>query len=109
MTLFNNFDLLEGSFMIALNILIFLAISTLFFSAININFISNKVIILFTLALVLIALFILFNDINFAIPGGDDGFITRPAPGVRCPTCAANGQEIWVLPGKACAYCGTTC
>ena len=48
-----------------------------------------------------------YNDtINLAIsmPGND-----LPMPGVRCPTCAANGQEVWVLPGKACAYCGTTC
>jgi hypothetical protein len=29
--------------------------------------------------------------------------------GVRCPTCAANGQEVWVIPGKACGYCGTYC
>lgn len=29
--------------------------------------------------------------------------------GVRCPTCAANGQEVWVIPGRACAYCGTHC
>ena len=30
-------------------------------------------------------------------------------PGVRCPTCAANGLEIWVIPGRACGNCGTPC
>ncbi|KAF8856136.1 hypothetical protein BDZ45DRAFT_675693 [Acephala macrosclerotiorum] len=29
--------------------------------------------------------------------------------GVRCPTCASNGQEVWVIPGRTCAYCGTHC
>ena len=33
----------------------------------------------------------------------------RPMTGVRCPTCAANGQESWVIPGRACGYCGTGC
>ncbi len=33
----------------------------------------------------------------------------RQMTGVRCPTCAANGQEVWVIPGRACAYCGTHC
>jgi hypothetical protein len=28
-------------------------------------------------------------------------------PGVRCQTCAANGQEVWVIPGRACGYCRT--
>ncbi|CZR64885.1 uncharacterized protein PAC_14785 [Phialocephala subalpina] len=28
-----------------------------------------------------------------------------PMTGVRCPTCAGNGQEVWVIPGRACAYC----
>ncbi|TVY54298.1 hypothetical protein LCER1_G003375 [Lachnellula cervina] len=32
-----------------------------------------------------------------------------PMTGVRCPTCAANGQESWVIPGRACGYCGTSC
>jgi hypothetical protein len=29
--------------------------------------------------------------------------------GVRCPTCAANGSEVWVIPGRAYHYCGTHC
>ncbi|KAI2617174.1 hypothetical protein GGR54DRAFT_217202 [Hypoxylon sp. NC1633] len=29
------------------------------------------------------------------------------APGKRCPTCEAKGQEVWVLPGRDCGYCGT--
>ncbi|KAI1500666.1 hypothetical protein F5X99DRAFT_385612 [Biscogniauxia marginata] len=29
------------------------------------------------------------------------------APGKRCPTCQANGSEVWVLPGRCCGYCGT--
>lgn len=36
-------------------------------------------------------------------------FMDIPMSGVRCPTCAANGQEVWVIPGKNCAYCGTGC
>jgi len=32
-----------------------------------------------------------------------------PISGVRCPTCPAKGQEVWVIPGKACGYCGTAC
>jgi len=32
-----------------------------------------------------------------------------PMSGVRCPTCAANGQESWVIPGKNCPVCGTGC
>ncbi|KAK3366989.1 hypothetical protein B0T24DRAFT_535291, partial [Lasiosphaeria ovina] len=30
-------------------------------------------------------------------------------PGVRCPTCASNGQEVWVIRGRACGHCGTAC
>ncbi|EJT70433.1 hypothetical protein GGTG_11457 [Gaeumannomyces tritici R3-111a-1] len=30
-------------------------------------------------------------------------------PGVRCPTCASKGNEVWVIPGRACGYCGTPC
>lgn len=35
--------------------------------------------------------------------------IDLPMSGVRCSTCAANGQESWVIPGKTCGYCGTGC
>ncbi|KAH7316482.1 hypothetical protein B0I35DRAFT_254837 [Stachybotrys elegans] len=31
------------------------------------------------------------------------------APGTRCPTCAKAGQEVWVIPGRCCGYCGTPC
>jgi hypothetical protein len=34
---------------------------------------------------------------------------TIPMSGVRCPTCALSGKEIWVIPGRVCAYCGTAC
>ncbi|VTT55264.1 unnamed protein product [Fusarium fujikuroi] len=30
-------------------------------------------------------------------------------PGVRCPTCAIENKEVWVLPGRSCGYCGTPC
>ncbi|KAI7774281.1 hypothetical protein LA080_009004 [Diaporthe eres] len=30
---------------------------------------------------------------------------SMPLPGVRCPTCAANGKEVWVIPGRACGNC----
>jgi hypothetical protein len=58
-----------------------------------------------------------------SVKGVPVGYPTHPSPrlnletdtdimqmtGVRCPTCAANGQEVWVIPGRACAYCGTHC
>ncbi|KAJ9133495.1 hypothetical protein NKR19_g9016 [Coniochaeta hoffmannii] len=43
------------------------------------------------------------------LPSGDEGIRMLPLPGVRCPTCAANGQEVWVIPGRACGNCGTPC
>ncbi|EAQ89833.1 predicted protein [Chaetomium globosum CBS 148.51] len=30
-------------------------------------------------------------------------------PGVRCPTCAISGVEVWVFEGRLCVYCGTPC
>ncbi|PVH68688.1 hypothetical protein DL98DRAFT_209159 [Cadophora sp. DSE1049] len=27
----------------------------------------------------------------------------------RCGTCSSTGREVWVIPGKACAVCGTPC
>ncbi len=36
-------------------------------------------------------------------------YVEIPMSGVRCPTCLANGQESWVIPGKTCGYCGTGC
>lgn len=27
--------------------------------------------------------------------------------GVRCAACAITGKEVWVIPGRACGYCGT--
>jgi len=65
----------------------------------------TKVFLIITLALVLlcIAMFI-FGGYSLEMPIKD-----MPIPGVRCPTCAAKGQEVWVIPGKACGYCGTAC
>ncbi|ESU14505.1 hypothetical protein FGSG_13295, partial [Fusarium graminearum PH-1] len=37
------------------------------------------------------------------------GFRSHKAPGTRCPTCALAGKEVWVIPGRACGYCGTPC
>ena len=28
-------------------------------------------------------------------------------PGIRCSTCAANGADVWVIPGRACGFCRT--
>ncbi|PWY92694.1 hypothetical protein BO70DRAFT_392082 [Aspergillus heteromorphus CBS 117.55] len=25
-----------------------------------------------------------------------------PMPGIKCPKCAAQGEEVWVIPGKNC-------
>ncbi|KAK4198753.1 hypothetical protein QBC40DRAFT_255736 [Triangularia verruculosa] len=36
-----------------------------------------------------------------------EGIRTLPIPGVLCPTCAANGSEVWVIPGRQCGYCLT--
>ncbi|RDW62040.1 hypothetical protein BP6252_11473 [Coleophoma cylindrospora] len=37
------------------------------------------------------------------------GMAMSPMSGVRCPSCLARGQEVWVIPGRACGYCGTGC
>ncbi|GES57614.1 hypothetical protein ATEIFO6365_0001090300 [Aspergillus terreus] len=36
-------------------------------------------------------------------------YTSIPMPGVRCPTCQGNGEEVWVIPGKNCHKCGTPC
>ncbi|KAK5657968.1 hypothetical protein OQA88_2521 [Cercophora sp. LCS_1] len=41
------------------------------------------------------------------MPSMGEGIRTHMLPGVRCPTCAANGEEVWVIPGRACGYCRT--
>lgn len=28
---------------------------------------------------------------------------------MRCLTCAKEGREVWVIPGRNCGYCGTPC
>ncbi|THV53042.1 hypothetical protein BGAL_0061g00180 [Botrytis galanthina] len=41
---------------------------------------------------------------------GSFGMIQIPGmPSVRCPTCLAKGQEVWVIAGRACGACGTGC
>lgn len=36
-------------------------------------------------------------------PSEADRKVTRtPTPGVRCPTCAFENKEVWVLPGRSC-------
>lgn len=30
-------------------------------------------------------------------------------PGVRCPKCMGQGNEVWVIPGKSCHVCHTPC
>ncbi|KAI9904251.1 hypothetical protein N3K66_000780 [Trichothecium roseum] len=41
---------------------------------------------------------------------GVDGMTYTPkSPGTRCPTCASQGKEVWVIPGRCCGYCGTPC
>ncbi|KAF5536954.1 zinc finger transcription factor ace1 [Fusarium napiforme] len=29
--------------------------------------------------------------------------------GMRCATCALEGKEVWVIPGRCCGYCETQC
>ncbi|KAK4179107.1 hypothetical protein QBC36DRAFT_344001 [Triangularia setosa] len=36
-----------------------------------------------------------------------EGIRALPIPGVLCPTCAADGREVWVIPGRQCGYCHT--
>ncbi|KAK0629416.1 hypothetical protein B0T17DRAFT_185433 [Bombardia bombarda] len=36
-----------------------------------------------------------------------EGIWGCPLPGVKCPTCAEEGKEVWVIPGRACGYCST--
>ncbi|KAH7232787.1 hypothetical protein BKA59DRAFT_408077, partial [Fusarium tricinctum] len=33
--------------------------------------------------------------------------INSKVPGTRCVTCAERGNEVWVIPGRCCGYCGT--
>ena len=57
-------------------------------------------------------LFIIFSKLGIYFDLDLDTILQiseRPMTGVRCPTCAANGQESWVIPGRACGYCGTGC
>ncbi len=63
-----------------------------------------------TLFVLCIALVLLFPKVSLL--DGIDSPIGHPQDsifGVRCPTCAANGQEVSVIPGCACGYCGTGC
>ncbi|KAL1888311.1 hypothetical protein Sste5346_009636 [Sporothrix stenoceras] len=47
---------------------------------------------------------------RFILPSnGSEGIRSVPLPGVRCPKCAKDGKEVWVIPGRACGYCGTAC
>ncbi|KAI5464577.1 hypothetical protein BGZ63DRAFT_421588 [Mariannaea sp. PMI_226] len=61
-----------------------------------------------------------FSYVDASGPASDAGIhkfstvklFSRPvpshgSPGVRCPTCLISGRESWVLPGRACGYCGT--
>ncbi|KAL2158802.1 hypothetical protein VTH06DRAFT_3994 [Thermothelomyces fergusii] len=34
------------------------------------------------------------------------GIRSLPLPGIRCPKCAENGEEVWVIPGLLCGRCG---
>ncbi|KAH6843438.1 hypothetical protein B0I37DRAFT_217839 [Chaetomium sp. MPI-CAGE-AT-0009] len=40
-------------------------------------------------------------------PNNGEEIRSLPVPGVLCRTCAANGEEIWVVPGLICAKCRT--
>ncbi|KAK4224027.1 hypothetical protein QBC38DRAFT_371891 [Podospora fimiseda] len=40
-------------------------------------------------------------------PYQGEGIRSLVMPGVLCPTCAEKGQEVWVIPGRACGYCRT--
>ncbi|KAK4168122.1 hypothetical protein QBC43DRAFT_284760 [Cladorrhinum sp. PSN259] len=40
-------------------------------------------------------------------PSQGEGIRSLPMPGVLCPTCAEKGEEVWVIPGRACGYCQT--
>ncbi|OWP04001.1 hypothetical protein B2J93_680 [Marssonina coronariae] len=46
---------------------------------------------------------------NTTLPTLNPSVKAVPMTGVRCSTCAASGQESWVIPGKACPFCGTPC
>ncbi|KAK2624788.1 hypothetical protein QTJ16_005981 [Diplocarpon rosae] len=46
---------------------------------------------------------------NTTLPTPSPAVKIVPMTGVRCSTCAASGQESWVIPGKACPMCGSPC
>ncbi|OBT65357.1 hypothetical protein VE03_06096 [Pseudogymnoascus sp. 23342-1-I1] len=48
------------------------------------------------------------QDAQFSLPPVP-GILQMPIPGVKCPTCLANGIEVWVIRGKVCGNCGTEC
>ena len=78
--------------------------------------------ILYLVALILIVgfLYIYFSDMmlnpiecsspadsSLDLSGSDEGVITNPVPGRRCPACLERGDTVWVIPGKCCPQCGT--
>ncbi|KAK3900480.1 hypothetical protein C8A05DRAFT_17220 [Staphylotrichum tortipilum] len=42
-----------------------------------------------------------------SFPNRGEGIRTVPLPGVKCKTCEANGEEVWVVEGLKCGKCGT--
>ncbi|CAH0039041.1 unnamed protein product [Clonostachys solani] len=48
-------------------------------------------------------------DSNPPSPHAKGTIQTGKLPGTRCPTCAQEGKEVWVVPGLNCAHCGTAC
>ncbi|KAJ5455234.1 hypothetical protein N7475_010355 [Penicillium sp. IBT 31633x] len=46
---------------------------------------------------------------NCAKPAASSSPAVNKMPGVRCPNCEAQGQEVWVIPGKSCHVCHTPC
>lgn len=77
-------------------------------------FLLNIVFIIFYLGLDLESLNDLFNDLFFnnnhmMINDAESGVQDLHIPCVRCPTCAENGTETFVIRGKLCPVCNTAC
>ena len=57
---------------------------------------SDIVLVVFAFSIIYVFTHILFSDF-------------MGVPYVKCPTCAAEGVEVWVIFGKCCPRCGTAC
>ena len=71
----------------------------------------QKILIVYLIYLVLnvISIYYLGDSLLIQVLDLTGADIYNMVPGVRCPTCAANGEESIVIRGRNCPRCGTEC